>query len=185
MSNLNSVTEQPYYEDTLMTAVLFSNCLDPTADTAKCVMFLFADFQWQHLKLHGDKLFFILYNLSLYYFCEWNSGTGSLIEQFRDVKCIFIRWKWTYTTSLSKGFCWIRLQNLKIRKLKCPSLWSNQNVRLCLTRLPSAFLRVCVYRGVRPPGAKMVETSGTLGVTERERVWGESGDWLKYEALSY
>lgn len=25
---------------------------------------------------------------------------------------------------------------------------------------------VCVYRGVRPPGAKMAETSGTLGVTE-------------------
>lgn len=40
---------------------------------------------------------------------------------------------------------------------------------LCLTILLSAFLGVCVYRGVRPPGAKMAETSGTLGVTERER----------------
>ncbi len=42
-------------------------------------------------------------------------------------------------------------------------------VCVCLTRLLSAFLGVCVYRGVRPPGAKMADTSGTLGVTERER----------------
>lgn len=42
-------------------------------------------------------------------------------------------------------------------------------VYLCLTRLPITFLGVCVYRGVRPPGAKMADISGILGVTETER----------------
>lgn len=37
-----------------------------------------------------------------------------------------------------------------------------------LTTLPSVFLGVCVYRGVRPAGAKMAETSATLGVTEKQ-----------------
>lgn len=52
-------------------------------------------------------------------------------------------------------------------------------VCVCLTILLSAFLGVCVNRGVRPPGAKMEETSGTLGVTER------GGELVKYGAFWY
>lgn len=52
---------------------------------------------------------------------------------------------------------------------------------LCLTRLPITFLGVCVYRGVRPPGAKMADISGTLGVTETERrqvrKWKDFWSW--------
>lgn len=56
---------------------------------------------------------------------------------------------------------------MRICKIKCSCTKTSECTWWSLTRLLGAFLGVCMYRGVRPPGAIIEETSGTLGVTEK------------------
>lgn len=69
--------------------------------------------------------------------------------------------------SLSSKFLQFKQETFELMSLsKCADSAHTNLFFFKLTTLLRAPLGVCVYRGVRPPGAKIEETSGTLGVTK-------------------